>query len=51
MGAASDRVGLQAPIFVGAIIVLVVWLWARFRRNRMMDSLDRQEPSPRERGS
>jgi predicted MFS family arabinose efflux permease len=40
MGAASDRVGLQAPILVGAVVVLAVWLWARLRRDRMMNSLE-----------
>lgn len=39
MGAASDRVGLQLPIFAGAVAVLGVWLWARLRQNRMTDSL------------
>jgi MFS family permease len=39
MGAASDRVGLQPPIFVGAVFVLVVWIWARLRQKRMIDSI------------
>lgn len=41
MGAASDYVGLRLPIFVGAILVLAVWLWAARRQGRMMESLER----------
>jgi MFS family permease len=39
MGAASDRVGLRLPVFTGAAVVLAVWLWARLRQARMMESL------------
>ena len=44
MGAASDHVGLRLPIFLGAVIVLGVWLWARLRQSRMIESLERQQP-------
>lgn len=42
MGAASDYVGLRLPVFVGAIVVLAVWLWARLRQSRIAEGLDRQ---------
>jgi predicted MFS family arabinose efflux permease len=40
MGTASERFGLRLPVLFGALIVLAVWLWARFRQKRVMDSLD-----------
>jgi predicted MFS family arabinose efflux permease len=39
MGAASERVGLRPPVFVGALFLCAVWLWAWLRRKRLMDSL------------
>ncbi len=39
MGAASERFGLRLPVFAGGLIVCMVWVWAWFRRKRMMDSL------------
>ena len=44
MGAASDYVGLRPPIVVGAVLVIAVWLWAGLRRDRMIESLARNEP-------
>lgn len=40
MGWASDYVGLQLPIFIGAALVLAVWLWARRRQARMIDGFE-----------
>jgi MFS family permease len=42
MGAASDRVGLQPPIFVGAVLVFAVWIWARLRQSRITNSIGNQ---------
>jgi MFS family permease len=42
MGTASDLVGLRLPIFLGATVVLAVWIWARLRQSRMTESLGGQ---------
>jgi predicted MFS family arabinose efflux permease len=42
MGTASDQVGLRLPIFLGATVVLAVWMWARLRQSRMTESLGGQ---------
>lgn len=40
MGAASERAGLRLPILVGAIGLLLVWLWARLRQDRMIGTME-----------
>jgi MFS family permease len=35
MGVASEPFGLRAPVFAGALVVLVCWLWAYGRRDRI----------------
>ena len=40
MGAASEYVGLQAPVIVGAMLCLVGWIWTRARLRRMTDALE-----------
>ena len=42
MGAASDYIGLRPPIVIGAVLVLLVWLWARLYRNGMIENLQKQ---------
>jgi MFS family permease len=39
MGAASDVVGLRMPVFAGALVLAVVWLWAWMRQDRMFAAL------------
>jgi MFS family permease len=40
MGAALEYVGLRPPSFVGALLVIAVWLWARPRQDSMMRSFE-----------
>lgn len=40
MGVASEYVGLQAPVIVGAMLCLIGWLWARARMRRVADVLE-----------
>lgn len=42
MGAASERVGLRLPVFVGALVLCLVWMWVWARRKRIMESLAEQ---------
>ena len=35
IGVASESYGLRAPVFVGALVLLVCWLWAYARRDRI----------------
>jgi len=40
MGAASEYVGLRAPVIVGAMLCAAAWLWARVRLGRIRASLE-----------
>jgi MFS family permease len=42
MGAAAEYVGLRPPILAGAFAVFLVFLWARFRRKPVLESLGQQ---------
>jgi MFS family permease len=46
MGAASDYVGLRLPIFLGAVVVLAVWLWARPRQSHIAGDLGPPQETP-----
>jgi len=40
MGTAASYVGLRLPVFLGALLCLGLWIWARFRQNRMAAILE-----------
>lgn len=40
MGAASEAIGLQLPVIVGALLVVAAWTWALARRARMAEALE-----------
>lgn len=50
MGAASEFVGLQAPVIFGALICLIGWAWARSRLGATRDALERSRSSLTEDG-
>lgn len=43
MGAASDFVGLRAPVAVGAVLCIAVWAWAITRRESLAGMLEATE--------
>lgn len=44
MGVASEAVGLQLPLAMGALCVLVAWIWARSRQDRIIAALEAPPP-------
>ncbi|MFN4089529.1 MAG: MFS transporter [Alphaproteobacteria bacterium] len=43
MGAASEFIGLRIPVAIGAVLCIVVWVWALRRRRAMAAILERSE--------
>jgi hypothetical protein len=41
MGFMSVKAGLRLPILLGAVVVLLAWLWAYLRRTRIEEALER----------
>jgi len=41
MGAASDYVGLSAPVIFGAVIIIAAWSWTWLRYDRIVETLGR----------
>lgn len=46
MGALSESFGLPAPVAGGAVLCLVLWLWARTRQRAMAAALEHEPASP-----
>ena len=42
-GLASAQFGLRWPVFLGALLVIAVWLWAYLSRERIAAALERQD--------
>jgi MFS family permease len=43
-GLASAHFGLRWPVFVGALLVIAVWLWTFLGRERVVAALETEEP-------
>ncbi len=46
MGGLSERFGLRLPLAAGAIMCLVLWLWARRRKRTMAEALEGEAEDP-----
>jgi predicted MFS family arabinose efflux permease len=46
LGIASDRYGLRLPLLVGALALLIVWVWARMKREHLANSLEARSVAP-----
>jgi MFS family permease len=40
MGSLAEKFGFQAPVLVGAILLLALWWWARERQSAMSETLE-----------
>ncbi|MEX2035404.1 MAG: MFS transporter [Xanthobacteraceae bacterium] len=45
-GIASSHFGLRWPVFFGALLVIAVWLWTYFSRERIAAALEGQDAEP-----
>jgi MFS family permease len=45
-GVASSHFGLRWPVFFGALLVIAVWLWTYFSRERIAAALESQGSEP-----
>jgi hypothetical protein len=41
MGTAASYFGLRAPVFCGAVLFMIFWIWARRRQTRMAAILEK----------
>ena len=46
MGGLAARFGLRLPLAAGAIMCLVLWLWARRRQATMAEALEGEAADP-----
>jgi predicted MFS family arabinose efflux permease len=42
MGLASEFIGLQAPVVIGACLCLIAWAWARRRISKITNALENE---------
>ena len=45
-GIVSVHLGLRWPVFIGALLVIAVWLWTFFGRKRIVAALETPQPEP-----